>query len=149
MIEIERKFLVENPPENFKSWPAVKILQGYVAIEDNGREVRIRQKENRYFQTIKSGNGLIRSEIEIELTKEQFEFLWPATEGRRIEKTRYHLQWNYHTVELDVYSGNHEGLCIAEIEFDSEEESKAIIVPEWFGAEVTEDEQYRNRNLAQ
>lgn len=149
MIEIERKFLVENPPENYTTWPASKIRQGYIAITEKDKEVRIRQKENRYFQTVKSGIGLVRHEIEIELTHEQFEALWPSTQGKRIEKIRYYKDWGNFTIELDIFLGSLDGLCTAEIELTNMDDNNNLILPDWFGQEITEDEHYKNRNLAQ
>ncbi len=149
MNEIERKFLVKDPPSNYVNWPFSKIRQGYLFISDSGNEVRLRQKGDQYFQTIKSGDGLVREEIEIELTRNQFESLWPATSGRRLEKTRYRHEWLKYTIELDVYSSNLEGLYVAEIEFPNEEESHLTTLPDWFDKEITLNSKYKNRNLAQ
>jgi CYTH domain-containing protein len=45
-----------------------------------------------------------------------FETLWPLTEGRRIEKTRYELPHGDVTIELDEFGGDLEGLLLAEAE---------------------------------
>jgi len=94
---------------------------------------------------VKGTGGLSRVEEEVRLSREQFESLWPLTEGRRIEKTRHTLPGG---VEVDVYDGSLTGLVVAEIEFASEEESAAFVPPDWFGAEVTDDPRYKNRALA-
>ena len=40
--EIERKFLVDRPPDDLHGYPAADIDQGYIAITEDGVEVRIR-----------------------------------------------------------------------------------------------------------
>lgn len=149
--EIERKFLVHSIPEDLISYEAIEINQGYLAIEPNGTEIRLRQKDDSYFLTAKSGaseEGLVRAEREIPLTRELFDVLWPATEGRRIEKTRYKIPAGQHTIELDVFKGSLSGLILAEIEFPSVAESTAFKPPLWFGADVTADKAFKNQNLA-
>ncbi len=148
-LEIERKWLIKKLPE-LSAHAGEEISQGYLNLENDSAEVRLRSHRNRYFQTVKLGNsGLSREEFEIELTDEQFLALWPATAGRRIEKTRYRINSHGYIIELDVYHGSLEGLVVAEVEFQSEEHARAFVPPHWFGREVTEDSRYKNRNLAQ
>ena len=147
--EIERKFLVAKLPDNLDSRPHNEIRQGYLAIGADGTEVRLRRKGDRFYQTIKSAGGLSRAEFEIELTPDQFQILWPATEGRRVEKVRYDIiQDGGAKIELDVYQGDLAGLSTAEIEFASETESRSFAAPLWLGREVTEDSRFKNKNLA-
>jgi adenylate cyclase len=101
-----------------------------------------------FFQTIKSDGSLTRTEVEIEISKEQFDSLWGATEDKRVEKIRYEIPLEEHTIELDVYDGELKGLVIAEVEFVSVEESARFVPPDWFDKEVTYDKKFRNRNLA-
>jgi CYTH domain-containing protein len=146
-VEIERKFLVRYlPPEVVRS-PGDHIAQGYLAVDESA-EVRIRRIGRHCFQTVKEGRGLERREVEVPLTGEQFESLWPATGGRRVEKVRHRVAHGRFTLEVDVYGGELEGLVVAEVEFDSVEDSNAFAVPEWFGEEVTRDDRYRNSSLA-
>ncbi|HEX2278851.1 MAG TPA: CYTH domain-containing protein [Candidatus Tectomicrobia bacterium] len=146
-VEVERKWLVHTPPD-LPAHQGKKVIQGYIAVSEDGTEVRLRQMGERFFQTVKSEGGLIRDEIEVELSKQQFEALWPATAGRRLEKTRYPMPWGGKQVEVDVYHGPLAGLVVAEVEFTSARESAQFTVPPWFGNEVTEDEAYKNVNLA-
>lgn len=149
-IEIERKFLLEEPPGGLEDLPGEPIEQGYLAIEDDGPEVRLRRRAGRAKLTVKGAGGLSRTEVEIDLTPEQFEALWPATRGRRLTKTRYAwpVPGTNETADLDVYDGAHEGLVVAEVEFDSEGASRAFEPPAVFTREVTEDRGFKNRNLA-
>lgn len=147
-LEIERKFLVERLPGELNEHPHESIVQGYVASVRDGNEVRLRQKGEKFFLTIKSGGGVIRQEGEIAIDREQFEALWPFTGERVVEKIRYRIEWDGKTIELDVYSGQLEGLTTAEVEFGSEEESGTFVPPEWLGEEVSEDRRYKNESLA-
>ena len=146
--EIERKFLVKELPPELDRYPHTEITQGYTIITENGVEVRIRKRGGRYYQTVKSGSGLVRNENESEISEEEFVEHWPDTKGKRIEKVRYEIKHDDVTIELDIYSGDLDGLAVAEVEFDSEEDSKLFIPPEWFDREVTHDERYKNSNLA-
>jgi adenylate cyclase len=148
-IEIERKFLVAEPPPGVERWPSTAIEQGYLALDEDGTEVRVRRRDRRTWLTVKSGAGRVRVEEEIEIEPERFERLWALTEGRRLEKTRYEIDAGDGLVlELDVYEGALEGLVVVEVEFDSEEAAEAFTPPEWVGADVTEDGRYKNQRLA-
>lgn len=147
-LEIERKFLVKNLPEGLELSPHTVIIQGYVVITEDGTEVRVRDKGGLYFQTVKSGGGKTRSEVEMSISRQQFEALWPLTKGKRVEKTRYEISYENRVIELDVYHGDLNGLVTAEVEFDSEEVSNQFTPPGWLGQEVTEDRRYKNQNLA-
>jgi CYTH domain-containing protein len=146
--EIERKFLVKEVPENVASYPFEEISQGYLAVTDDGTEVRLRKKAHAYYLTVKSGTGMKRQEIETELDSEQFEILWPKTVEKRVEKRRYEISAKNVTIELDIYSGILEGLKTAEVEFKAQSEADAFTPPSWFDKEVTQDERYKNKNLA-
>jgi CYTH domain-containing protein len=151
VLEVERKFLVsELPAGGLDERAATGIDQGYLAIGADGSEVRLRRRAGRHTLTVKSGGGLTRSESEIELSAEQFEQLWPATETRRLEKVRYEIPVADAglTIELDIYTGSLDGLIVAEVEFQGEAAAGEFTPPGWFGQEVTADEAYKNRRLA-
>lgn len=146
--EIERKFLVRTLPDGLDAVPKTAIEQGYLAVDAGGTEVRLRKKGERRLLTVKSGAGLTRLEAEVELTSAQFQSLWPMTAGRRLKKLRHGVPYGALTVEVDVYSGNLSGLCVAEVEFESEGDARAFEPLSWFGVEVTGDPRYLNRTLA-
>jgi len=146
--EIERKWLIQRELPDLCGIKCKEVIQGYIAVTSDGTEVRVRQKGENYFQTIKSDGGLVRGEIEIELSKEQFDTLWQATEGRRLEKTRYEIDYNGAKIELDVYKGALLGLVVAEVEFTSVRDSETFVPPLWFGKEVTDNKGFKNKNLA-
>ena len=63
-----------------------------------------------------------------------------------MEKTRYKIEHGGKIWELDIFEGRHAGLILAEVELDSAEEK--VELPEWIGAEVSDDERYYNSRLA-
>lgn len=147
-LEIERKFLVLFTPDNLGNYDNFDIRQGYLHIGDDGSEVRVREKRQSYTHTQKQGIGLLRGEIELPISKMQFDDLWPETEGRRVEKTRHIIPHNGAIIELDIYDGPLAGHMVAEVEFPDTIVAKAFEPPEWFGVEVTEDAAYKNQSLA-
>ena len=147
-MEIERKFLVPQVPNNLDRYPQDDFLQGYIALAEDGTEVRLRKIGDQYFETVKTGDGLARGEVEIDLTQQQFDRLWALTEGRRIEKTRYRIDYEWVVIEVDVYRGKLSGLMTAEVEFESVAASRSFEPPEWLGEEVTNDSRYQNKHLA-
>jgi CYTH domain-containing protein len=148
-VEVERKWLVEQPPGEALAVPGEQIDQGYLAITQDGTEVRLRRRGERRFLTVKSPGGLVRGEREVEITPEQFEALWPATDGMRVEKVRRVLDGGGGVaIELDVYAGALSGLTVAEVEFTDAEAASRFVPPSWFGREVTGDPAYKNQRLA-
>ncbi len=148
-MEVERKFLVWEVPADLDSHRASSIHQGYLAIDPDGSEVRVRRRGERRYLTSKRGHGLVRDEAEIEITEAQFDALWPLTEGRRIEKTRYEISAGPgRVIEVDVYGGGLEGLVVAEIEFPTPADANTFDAPAWFGPDVTSDDRYKNQRLA-
>ena len=147
--EIERKFLVVDPPPDLERHPHSHVQQGYVAIDPAGVEVRIRRRDEQTVLTIKRGSGRSRAEEEMEIGDERFGRLWGLTQGRRVDKTRYEIPADGGlTIELDVYHGPLDGLMTAEVEFGSEAQADAFSAPDWFGRDVTGEDAYKNRRLA-
>jgi CYTH domain-containing protein len=148
-VEIERKFLLSGPPEDRDRFASSEIHQGYLAVAEDGTEVRVRERGGEATLTIKKGRGEVRTEEEIDLDPDEFARLWPLTEGRRVEKRRYLIPVGAgHTAELDVYEGDLAGLVTAEVEFGSEADAGAFEPPGWFGTEVTGDVRFNNQRLA-
>jgi CYTH domain-containing protein/CHAD domain-containing protein len=145
-VERERKFLVDTLPELPDE--GIALRQGYLAI-DGSVSVRVRDAgRDGCTLTIKAGHGAVHTELEFELGADQFAAAWEQTGGRRIHKTRHRLTHGTHTVELDVFHDDLNGLIVAEVEFDSDESLAAFEPPEWFGPEVTGDVAYTNASLA-
>jgi adenylate cyclase len=147
MQEIEKKFLVIN--ENFKTeaFKQTRITQGYLSSVPE-RTVRIRVKGEKGFITIKgigSDSGASRYEWEKEIPVNEVMELMKIAEPGVIDKTRYQVKKGNHTYEVDEFYGENQGLIVAEIELQNENES--FEKPEWLGEEVTGDVKYYNSML--
>lgn len=146
--EVERKFLVEEPPAELTGSPGIPIRQGYLAVTGD-TEIRLRQAGEQYFLTIKRGRGESRSETEAGIERATFDQLWPETEARRIEKFRRTLELEHGLVaEVDSYEGDLLGTSVVEVEFDSVSDSASFWPPAWFGRELTGDNAWANQSLA-
>lgn len=146
--EIERKFQLDKPPKQIQGRGGKRIEQGYLAAHE-GIEVRLRALGDERLLTAKLGHGEARFETEIALASDQFEALWPLTESRRLRKTRYLVPLDQGLeAEVDVYEDDLAGLVTAEVEFDSEPQSRGFQPPAWLGKEVTGERRYANQSLA-
>lgn len=144
-MERERRWLVHRLPSD--PGPGTPIRQGYLA-HDGTVAVRVRRRGDRHVATVKGGRGRTRTEVEWDLTPEQFDALWPLTSGRRLGKVRHEVPVEGGTAEVDVFEGDLEGLVLVEVEFDGDEPMAAFEAPRWFGPEVTDDPRYTNAALA-
>lgn len=151
-MEIEQKYLVKKIPDNLSQYDFSEIEQGYLSMEP---VLRIRRIDDQYVLTYKSKAGVeiredvcVNKEVELPLTKESYEHLKQKTDGILIEKTRYRVGYNGHTIELDLFHGSYEGMMLAEIEFETVEESEHFVKPDWFGENVSGDFHYTNVFLA-
>ena len=149
MIEIERKYLVTS--EGFKSeaYKHYCIVQGFLNT-DKERTVRVRIKGEQGFLTVKgksSEDGLSRFEWEKEISKADAQALLKLCKKDVIDKRRYEIKVSNHIFEVDEFFGDNEGLIIAEVELNSENEQ--FIKPGWLGDEVTGDKKYYNSQLSE
>lgn len=147
-MEIERKYLITSPPQNYRSYPFHHIEQAYLCFEP---VIRIRKEDQEYYLTYKSKGLMIREEYNMELNEEAYGHLLPKTEGRLLVKKRYLLPAAGRddlTVELDVFEGELKGLILAEVEFQTEEDALSFTPPDWFGEEVTNSGSYQNSRLS-
>lgn len=148
--EIERKFLVTSDYKS-EAYASVRITQGYLSRVPE-RVVRIRIKGDNGFITIKgttNDSGLSRFEWEKEIPLADAQSLMKLAEPGIIDKTR-HLIKNTdgrHIWEVDEFHGNNEGLIMAEIELESEDD--LFDKPQWLGKEVTGDKRYYNAYLSE
>lgn len=144
--EIERKFLVKG---EFKSeaYSSSRIVQGYISSA-RGRTVRVRIRDEKGYLTIKgaaNASGTSRYEWEKEIPLNEARELMKLCEPGIIDKTRYLVRSGRHIFEVDEFYGENEGLILAEVELNSEDE--AFEKPGFIGEEVTGDVRYYNSQL--
>ena len=144
--EIEKKFLVAGEfKESAKK--ATRITQGYLSSVPE-RTVRVRVKGEKGYITVKGiGNDSCASrfEWEKEIPVEDVRDLLKICEPGVIDKTRYLVDCDGHTFEVDEFYGDNDGLVVAEVELSDENE--AFTRPSWLGEEVTGDKKYYNSML--
>ena len=145
--EIERKFLVSGDfmPDVYQS---DRIVQGYIC-SDKARTVRVRIRGKQGFITIKgisTQDGLSRYEFEKEISLQEAEELFLLCEAGVIDKVRHLVKAGKHTIEVDVFAGENQGLVMAEVELTDAKES--FDAPHWLGVEVTGDCRYYNSYLS-
>lgn len=148
MIEIERKFLVKSEEFKKRAFAKNEIAQGYLN-SNHERTVRVRIKGVQGYLTIKGkGNesGMSRFEWEVEIPVDEARLLLNLCESGVISKIRYEVKFGNHIFEVDEFFGENQGLVLAEIELQSEEE--AFEKPDWIGEEVTNNEKYYNSYLS-
>lgn len=148
IIEIERKFLVQNDSWRDDYTKKVHLRQGYLPTS-KGCTVRVRLSDAEGWITIKGPS--------VNISRSEFEYLIPRADAEKmllefaadnfIEKIRYSI--NYHGSEwvVDEFFGRNRGLVLAEIELDSEDSDYSK--PPWVGMEVSQDHRYSNSSLSQ
>ncbi|WP_373004166.1 CYTH domain-containing protein [Sulfurimonas sp.] len=144
-LEIERKFLIDiSRLEKLEN--GYDIKQGYIQTKDK-TAVRVRVNGDEAFLTIKGAN--------IGATRLEYEYPIPVVDAKEmldklcgkpiIDKTRYLLEHKGHTWEVDIFHKENDGLIVAEVELESEDE--VVELPDWIVKEVTDDARYYNSNL--
>lgn len=148
MTETERKFLVLSDEYKNEAIAQYRIVQGYLSSHPE-RTVRVRIKGDKGFLTIKGKSnaaGTTRMEWEKEIPLPDAGQLLKLCEIGVIDKIRYEIPVGKHIYEVDEFFGENEGLVIAEIELEHEDE--AFEKPRWLGDEVTGNEKYYNAYLS-
>lgn len=144
-LEIERKFLLTDNSWRDLSDSGTVIKQGYLNTHPE-RTVRIRIKGNKGILTVKGKNVKnTRLECEYEIPLDDALEMMKICEQPIIEKTRFIVQYNNLTWEIDEFEGDNIGLTVAEVELESEDQQ--IELPSWVGEEVSSDRRYYNSSL--
>lgn len=146
-LEIERKFLVKKERWNSLKKESGKYLkQGYI-LNDPNKTIRVRVDEDTGFFTIKGLTiGAARTEFEYPIPKIEAEELLKKFCSKTISKIRFFIPYEGKVWEVDEFLEENEGLIVAEIELESEDEK--FNLPNWVDKEVTSDLKYYNSNLS-
>lgn len=145
-IEIERKYIVISDDYRILATDSFDIKQGYLSTRKEAT-VRVRIKNEKAFLTIKGANaGATRNEWEYPLPYNDALEMLKLSQGIVIDKIRYIVEYGGFLWEVDEFKGAHEGLVIAEIELNNENETFPI--PPFVGEEVTGNVAYYNSTLA-
>jgi CYTH domain-containing protein len=143
--EIERKFLVRSSRWR-EGARGVNCRQGYLST-DVDRTVRVRVIGDRAFLTVKGRSaGCVRAEYEYPIPVEDATYLLEnLCLLPLVEKVRFSVEFSGRTWVVDVFSGENEGLVLAEVELEDLDET--VEMPEWAGEEVTGDPRFANASL--
>lgn len=148
--EIERKFLIDAFPTDLPLKRQHQVYQAYLSLDP---EVRIRRsaadgQDTAYFLTIKSGHGLVREEVELDLSKAHFYALANMIEHPFVTK-EFRVYQLPGGLELEcslVDKGMRSEFMYAEVEFPDVDTAKSFVVLPFFKQEVTEDPAYRMKH---
>lgn len=146
--EIEHKFLIEKDLWYALKKPSGILIQQAYLVNEPGKIIRIRVTDSSGYITIKGPSvNATRSEFEFPVQKKEAIEIMDLFTEVRIDKTRYKIDFEGKTWEVDEFWGDNEGLIIAEIELKSDDEQ--FIKPSWIGEEVTSDPRYYNSFLSE
>ena len=133
--EIERKFLTTG--DQWRSATPVYYCQGYLN-RDKKRTVRVRVAGDKAMLTIKGPtHGMSRDEYEYDIPVEDAKEMFALCEQPLVEKNRRVINHAGLDWEVDEFLGANEGLVVAEVELESEDQD--VPLPDWIGPEVSSD----------
>jgi CYTH domain-containing protein len=147
-IERERRFLVHRFPGESKVTRIRRITDCYI----DGTRLRLREETEEGQEPVyklaqkisERGSGAQQGLItNMYLNKAEFLVLGHLP-ARQLSKTRYSVP----PFGVDVFSGELEGLILAEAEFDSAAEADSLEFPAFIAHEVTSDDQFTGGALA-
>lgn len=145
--EIERKFLVISEGWKALADSSALLRQGYLSSNAKAT-VRVRTWDDQKARlTLKGASkGIVRAEYEYEIPMADALEMLAMAEPHVLEKRRYLVPFEGLLWEVDVFEGRHAGLIMAEVELDTADQ--AVVLPDWVGAEVTDDDRYYNASLS-
>ncbi len=154
-VEIEKKYKIKELPKNLEKYQKIEIEQSYLNYGCKPT-LRLRKyNENEYILSYKSRKKEYRddlsicNEVELPLSKEAYEHLKHKVDGRIIYKTRYIVPLSDGLkVEIDRFRDFFDGICFAEIEFESEEQANSYKIPDWLGEDISNQKRVKNGYMA-
>lgn len=137
MIEIERKFLIQELPDLEGKIPL--CYTRYFISEDENKQIRVQRKGNRFeLETKTKLNELKYRKTKTEISEENFLKLSSKCTKAIIRDS--YLFCEQPNITLKIYHGTYEGLIRAEIEYDNIKQVENYNLPDWFGTEITGSE---------
>ena len=152
-LEIERRYLLRKIPDDLlvatNGWlitdrylPHTRLrLRHMESLSGNENIYKLTQKyrsetQNTYETTITN----------LYLTEEEYNYL-ASLEGKMIRKKRYPYSLQNHNFSIDIFEGRHQGLILAEMEFERQSELDEITLPVFALQDVTDDPFFTGGNL--
>lgn len=142
MIELEKRFLVKELPDNIFASPSKEIIDQYIPKNSVHAYVRVRKNGDHMMITKKKpieGDSNRLKEETIVLDEAEWRAL-SSLPAKTLHKTRYFYEWNNYVLEVGVFQGDLKGLVLVDVEFSSPEDMDSFTPPDWFLAEVHDEE---------
>jgi adenylate cyclase len=145
--EIERKFSVISEAWRAAATDSSLLRQGYLSSNAKAT-VRVRVMDDAAAVLTLKGQveGITRPEFEYAIPLDDARDLLVMAGPNIVEKRRHLVPHEGLVWEVDEFLGRHSGLVVAEVELTSEDQ--AVLLPDWVGAEVTQDDRYSNASLS-
>ena len=143
-LEIERKFLVET--KDYRESKSFSIIKQAYLLASDAMAIRVRIDGIQASLAVKSKVS--------DRTNKEYEYNIPIDEARSmmnlanlpiVHKTRYLFNYKGYTWEIDEFHGVNDGLVVAEVELESEDQQ--FKKPNFIGEEVTGQVKYYNMML--
>lgn len=151
-IELELTYLAKSLPAGIETVTPKRLKDVYVPdIEGVHPRLRIRRKGDKFEITkkipISENDASAHTELTIPLDQQEFEAL-ERTSNKLVEKDRYNISIEGHAAEVDVFTGDLEGLVVIDFEFDTEEQKSSFVAPDVCLADVTQEQFIAGGKLA-
>ena len=126
------------------------------AAPESGKPISTRMQKYQSAFASTSGATLTLKSRSSRLRRREFEYAIPTLDAEElislrrsyiVEKIRHIVPYGNLNWEIDVFSGENQGLVVAEVELPDEDHE--IELPPWVGPEVTGQDRYYNGTLAQ
>ncbi len=152
-LETERRYLLKNIPDDL-----LESTNGWLITDRYFPNTRLRLRhmksvagnENIYKLTQKyhseTQDAYETTITNLYLTEEEYNHLG-FLDGKMIKKTRYPHSAQNHNFSIDVFEGRHQGLILAEMEFDGQSELGEFALPSLALKDVTNDLFFTGGNL--
>lgn len=143
-MEHERKFLLKRLPDDFDTYTKEDVTQWYIkTYKSYSLRLRLYSDGRCYLDIKERKSGISKRKSG---KKAEFINYQKFTENKPfIKKVRYKKHYKNHLVIIDVFDDN---LMIIEVESKDINYLKSIIIPDWFGIEVTDDIRYTNHHMS-
>lgn len=152
-LETERRYLLKKLPDDL-----LETTNGWLITDRYFPNTRLRLrhmksvsgKENIYKLTQKyraeTQNAYETTITNLYLTEEEFNHL-ASLEGKMIKKKRYPYSVQNHNFSIDIFEGRHQGLILAEMEFEGQSKLGEFALPVFALKDVTDDPFFTGGNL--
>ncbi len=151
-IEIERKFLLADDSWRADIERSEPMAQGYLmgaqALRDGGARASVRARiagELAWLNIKAATPGIARAEFDYPIPTGDARAMLATLCDGVLEKVRHHVRVDGVLFEIDEFSGDNDGLIVAEVELPAID--APFPHPPWLGREVSALERYYNVNL--